>query len=182
MGCYRAYMIMIMLEHLAKLRQSERIFEPGQFLFHRDDPVKFMFLIVAGSAHLIRRGARGNALILQRASTDSIPAEASLFSTAYHCDAIAASKTVAKLMSKSAMQQLFYKDREFAKAWSMHLAAEVRHARRRAEILSIKTVAEKIDAWIADCGHPPEKGSWKLVAQEIGVSPEAFYREMATRR
>ncbi len=175
-------MIKIMLEHLSNLRQSERIFEPNQFLFHRVDPVKFMFMIVSGSAHLIRRSANGNALILQRATTGSILAEASLFSTDYHCDAVAASKTVARIMSKPAMQQLFYKDRDFAKAWSTHLAAEVRHARLRAEILSFKTVSEKLDAWIAERGHTPEKGNWRPVAQEIGVSPEALYREMAKRK
>jgi CRP-like cAMP-binding protein len=175
-------MIVIMLEHLSKLRQSERIFEPGQFLFHRDDPVKFMFSIVAGSAHLIRRDREGTALILQRASAGSILAEASLFSKAYHCDGVAVSKTVARIISKPAMQHLFYKDRDFAKAWSTHLAVEVRQARLRAEVLSFKTVAEKLDAWIDDRGHAPEKGNWKLVAEEIGVSPEAFYREMAKRR
>jgi hypothetical protein len=28
----------------------------------------------------------------------------------------------------------------------------------------------------------PEKGDWKLVASQIGVSPEALYREIAKRR
>jgi CRP-like cAMP-binding protein len=174
-------MITIMYDHLSQLRQKERTFEPGQFLFHRDDTVSFMFLVTAGSAHLVRRSEHGNELILQRASPGSILAEASLFSTHYHCDAVAASKTVVRQISKPAMQQLFYKDRDFAKKWSTHLAAEVRKARLRAEILSFKTVAEKLDAWIADRGHFPEKGNWKPLAQEIGVTPEALYREMAKR-
>jgi CRP/FNR family transcriptional regulator, dissimilatory nitrate respiration regulator len=175
-------MIMIMYDHLSQLRQKERTFEPGQFLFHRDDIVSFMFWVTAGSAHLLRRSEYGNELILQRASAGSILAEASLFSTHYHCDAVAASKIVVRQISKPAMQQLFYKDRDFAKTWSMHLAAEVRKARLRAEILSFKTVAEKLDAWIADRGQLPEKGSWRALAHEIGVSPEALYREMAKRK
>jgi CRP/FNR family transcriptional regulator, dissimilatory nitrate respiration regulator len=104
--------------------------------------------------------------VILRASARSILAEASLFSKAYHCDGVAVSKTVARILSKPAMQQLFYKDRDFAKAWSMHLAGEVRHARLRAEILSFRTVAEKLDAWIADRGHAPEKGNWR---KQIGI-------------
>jgi CRP/FNR family transcriptional regulator, dissimilatory nitrate respiration regulator len=171
-----------MYDHLSQLRQKERIFEPGQFLFHRHDTVSFMFLVTAGSAHLVRRTEHGNELILHRASPGSVLAEASLFSPRYHCDAVTASKTIVLQMSKPEMQQLFYKDQDFAKAWSTHLAAEVRQARLRAEILSLKTVAEKLNAWIADRGHLPEKGSWLPIAQEIGVSPEALYREMAKRK
>lgn len=178
----RAYMIMIVIEHLVKLRQTKRPFEPGQPLFHRDDPVRSMFLIETGSAHLIRHHADGNSLVLQRAEAGAILAEASLFANAYHCDAVATSKAAVRLISKTAMQQLFFTDRAFAKAWSAHLAAEVRQARLRAEILSLRTVAAKLDAWIADRGHPPAKGHCKQVAQEIGISPEAFYREMAKRK
>jgi hypothetical protein len=44
-------------------------------------------------------------------------------------------------------------------------------------------VAERLDAWIAwNDGNSPEKGEWKLVANQIGVSPEALYREIGKRR
>ena len=80
------------------------------------------------------------------------------------------------------MQQLFFTDQDFAEAWAAHLAGEVRNARLRAEILTLKTVSERLDAWLADRDHLPEKGNWKAVAQEIGTSPEALYREIARRR
>ena len=51
----------------------------------------------------------------------------------------------------------------------------------RAEILALKTVAERLDAWIAWHEQRPAKGKWRHVAEEIGVSPEAFYRELAKR-
>lgn len=50
-------------------------------------------------------------------------------------------------------------------------------------MLSLKTVAERLDAWTAaNQGAPPIKGEWKTVAVEMGVSPEALYRELAKRR
>ena len=80
------------------------------------------------------------------------------------------------------MQQLFFADQDFAKAWAMHLSGEVRNARLRSEILTLKTVAERLDAWLADRGQLPERGNWKAIAQEIGTSPEALYREIARHR
>ncbi len=175
-------MIKIMLEHLRNLRQIKRSFREGQYLFHRDDRVKSMFVIETGTAQLVRHHPNGSAVVLQRAISDSILAEASLFTPKYHCDAIATSPVVARLISRTTMQQLFYTSHDFAKAWAVHLAGEVRDARLRAEILTLKTVAERLDVWLADNGRLPEKGGWKAIAQEIGTSPEALYREIARRR
>ena len=141
-----------------------------------------MFVIQTGSAHLIRHRGDGSAVVLQRAGAGSVLAEASLFSMVYHCDANAATAVVASVISRTAMQRLFFTDQEFAKAWASYLAGEVRKARLRSEILTLKTVAERLDAWLADRGHLPERGNWKAIAQEIGTSAEALYREIARRR
>jgi CRP-like cAMP-binding protein len=68
--------------------------------------------------------------------------------------------------------------------FAAHLAHQVQRARARAELLSLRTVAERLDAWQALLhGHGfPARGRWNEVAQEIGVSPEALYRELARRR
>ena len=80
------------------------------------------------------------------------------------------------------MRKLFDLDMEFAEAWAHLLANEVQNARLSAEILSYRTVAERFEAWVAVTGGTPKKGTWKSVAQEIGTSPEALYREIARRR
>jgi CRP-like cAMP-binding protein len=64
---------------------------------------------------------------------------------------------------------------EFADVWSRHLAHELQIARLHAEILSHKTVAKRLDAWIGwHGGALPPKGEWRTIANEIGVSPEAL--------
>jgi len=73
-------------------------------------------------------------------------------------------------------------DRDFSHAWSAHLATEVQRARLHAEIVSLTTVAARLNAWLAWNGPLPEKGEWSAVAEQIGVSPEALYRELARRR
>ena len=175
-------MIGIMFSELLRLPQVERHYQPDQHLFHRDDRVKFMFLIMAGSVHLVRLHPNGTAVVLQRAAEGSILAEASLFTPEYHCDAVAVTSATAHLVSKTAMQELFHTDRTFATAWASHLAGEIRNARLRSEILTLKTVAERLDAWIANHGELPGRGNWKSVALEIGTSPEALYREIARRK
>ncbi len=47
----------------------------------------------------------------------------------------------------------------------------------------MKKVSERLDAWLDwRSGDFPARGEWKEIAAEIGVSPEALYRELATRK
>ena len=76
-----------------------------------------------------------------------------------------------------------FTSKSLGNVWASYLARELQRARLRSEILSLKTVAQRLDAWIGwNGGRPPEKGEWKFVASQIGVSPEALYREIAKRR
>jgi hypothetical protein len=52
----------------------------------------------------------------------------------------------------------------------------------RSEIRTLRTVAERLDAWLGVIGTLPERGSWTALAAELGVSREALYREMRRRR
>jgi CRP-like cAMP-binding protein len=65
----------------------------------------------------------------------------------------------------------------------MHLGREVRNARQRVEIASLRKVSDRLDAWLAwNEDRLPAKGSRGQLAREMGVSPEALYRELANRR
>lgn len=63
------------------------------------------------------------------------------------------------------------------------MSRQLQAARKRAELVSLRTVGERLDAWLAwSVAGMPAKGGWEDVAGEIGVSPEALYREMSVRR
>lgn len=175
-------MIEIMLKYIQALPHTQQVLRKGQYLFHQGDAVVSMFLIETGEARLLRRQRDGSTIVLQRALPGSFLAEASLFTASYHCDATATTRISARLISRNAMRKLFESDSAFAAAWASHLASEVRSARLRSEILALRTVAERLNAWIAAKGEFPPKGTWKSIAQEIGTSPEALYREIAQRR
>jgi len=158
-------------------------FEPGATLFVQGDRVRALHLIETGNVHLVRHQIGGFALTLHRAGVGAVVAEASLFSDTYHCDAVAMQDTRTIAIAKPVIQRAMTDDPALAQNWAAYLAHEVQATRLRAEILALRTVAERLDAWLAmHGGHMPPKGDWKSVAGEIGVSAEALYREMAKRR
>lgn len=169
--------------HLSALPSSESVFDEGRFLFHRGDPVRKMFVVVEGAVHLIRSQRNGATIILQRAGAGDLLAEASLFSDRYHCDAVAVAPARVRRVARSAVLASLERRAGFAAAFAEHLGRQVQDSRLRAEILSLKTVTQRLDAWlVGHDGKLPAKGDWKRVAMEIGVSPEALYRELARRR
>jgi len=179
-------MIVIMSQNLSAcfdgLPFQRRRFDKGTALFLRGDPVKRMFMIVKGRVCLTRCAVDGRMISLQRAQEREIVAEASLYADAYHCDGIAGAATEVKSFARSAIRRHLRNDKRFFDAWAAHLSREVQAARLRAEILALKTVAAKLDAWLTFHDNIlPAKGGWKMLASEIGVSPEALYRELAGR-
>lgn len=152
-------------------------------IFERNDPVASVFLVQQGEVHLLRHQKDGNSFILQRAGVGNILAEASITTENYHCGAEAVEPSTLTVFSRRDVQTLITEHPDAAHAFVAHLAREVRTSRLRAEIISLRRVADRLDAWLTwnDAGLP-EKGRWHRVANEIGVSPEALYRELARRR
>ena len=175
-------MIEIMFSHLAPIPNSVRHLKQGQYLFHVGDRVTSIFAVLAGEVHLIRHHKSGGSAILQRALSDSILGEASLFTSSYHCDAIVHSDATLQVFSKAKVLEHLHKSPAFAIALAQYLAIEVRRQRQRAEILSLKSVDEKLDSWLASNGALPLRGTVKNLAIEIGVTPEALYREISIRK
>ena len=169
--------------HLQDIPSRKFRFDSGHYLFHLGDPVNVIHVVQEGTVHLARHQMNGSAVILQRARPGSILAEASLYSDTYHCDAVALLPTRTLAFTKIDLKTHLMKRAQFGDAWARYLAKELQRTRLQAEILSLRTVAERLDAWIAwQDGDFPRKGEWKTIASQIGVSPEAFYREIAKRQ
>ena len=175
-------MIDVMSDIFSDLSSTERALPKGRYLFHQGDLIQYMFQIVEGEVQLIRRHRQGQKLILQRGLQSDILAEASLFTDTYHCDAIAAAGSKLRCFTRKDILKRFESNPTFAKQWANHLASEVRAARFKAEVLSQRTVAQRLDMWLLQNGELPNKGNWKQLASEIGTSAEALYREITLRR
>jgi CRP/FNR family transcriptional regulator, dissimilatory nitrate respiration regulator len=152
-------------------------------LFRRDAPVRKLYVVESGVVELLRFSESGAALVLQRASDKSILAEASIYSQIYHCDAVVTEPARLLEFSKRNLLDTIATDKKLMHMWGRYLAAAVQNARHRAEILSLRSVANRLDGWLAINNEKmPAKGQWISIATEIGVTPEALYREIAKRR
>lgn len=172
-----------LLASLRNIPHASRAFAAGAFLFHQNDPVETLHVVRAGTIRLLRYQPDGQTAVLQRAAAGDILAEASVFSPSYHCDGIAMTDAETEAYAVVDIQRLLDTDVRFCRAWAFAMSHQLQAARRRAELVSLRTVAERFDAWLTwHEGEMPVKGDWKGVAEEIGVSPEAFYRELAARR
>jgi len=179
-------MIEIMSSEIALLLPSSCrrsiSFEAGEPIFHLGDKVRFIYIVRSGLIHLFRDQENGARLMLQRAEAGSILAEPSLFSDTYHCNAVAVRMTEAWSISRDVIRDRLRSGGVFAEAWTKHLGNEVQRSRLQSEILSIRQVSARLDAWLVWHGSLPAKGGWITLAAEIGVSPEALYREIGRRK
>ncbi len=151
-------------------------------LFRSEAPVSEIFLVTSGQIHLRRHTVHGAEMVLQRAMAGMVVAEASAYSDSYHCDAIAAVDSIVRGLPKSAFLSALASDPGLAATWAATLARGVQAARFRSEIRSIPKVADRLEGWLGEGNSLPRKGHWQDVANELGITREALYRELARRR
>lgn len=177
-------MITIMSSALAPLFNDapSRIFRDGEAVFRAGARVESVFLVREGAIGLVRHTREGARLLLHRAGPGTLLAEASAWSDVYHCDAVALGDARVASLPRAAFRTTLARDPVLLDAWSAELARAVQAARMRAEIRSLRTVAERLDAWLDAFGALPARGRVQDVAEEIGVSREALYRELAKRK
>lgn len=153
----------------------------GAALFRQEEPVQSVYLVRSGQIALERPLADGITLTLHLASAGTLLAEASLFAQAYHCDAVVRDPAVVAYLPRTAFLKSLHDRPEAALALIKTNAREIQSQRARIEILRLRRVADRLDAWLNLYGTP-EKGAWAGVASAIGVSQPALYRELARRR
>lgn len=156
--------------------------DQGQYLFHVGDRVKFMYLVLDGKVELMRHTANGSQMILMTAEPVQVFAEASAYVNQYNCDGVVAEKSSLKQISLDVFKHRLEHDVKSAVAWASSLAHATQKARLLAEIRSMKTVSARLDSWLGKGESLPEKGNWLKLADSLGVSKEALYRELAKRR
>jgi len=145
-------------------QRTERRCQPSvHFLdvFHCDNPVSRLFVVVEGRIDLLRHANNGSRLIRQRAGDGDIMAEASVSSARYHCDVMVVAPSEAVGIPRRRLREHLCTEAVFSGAWARHLGQEIQALRPRSEFLSLNTVAARLDAWIA---------YHRALADQIGVS------------
>lgn len=170
-------------EALAPFLDKEEETAAGSTLFRQGDKIRYYYVVCSGCVQLVRWGADGTSAVMQRASEGSVLAESSVFAKAYHCDAVCVSNCKLARADMARVRAALEAESNLLRVLAEHLGREVHRMRSRVELLARRTVADRLDGWLALNGDAlPEKGQWRTVAEDIGVSPEAFYRELQRRR
>jgi CRP-like cAMP-binding protein len=172
----------MLVSRLSELAGPEQRLAADDILFRVGDKVRSLFLVVAGAVRLTRPLPNGFQLILQRAGAGTVLAEASLFVDSYHCEGMAAEDAVVRAVPVRRLEEALAERSSACTCLDAPLGAGGAEGASQFR-LSLRTVTARVDAWVAlNHGALPPKGQWRQVASEIGITPEALYRELARRR
>ncbi len=163
---------------------SDRTLKAGETLFRLGDKIAGLCEIVKGRVRLARVDRAGHETILHVAGPGDTIAEASLFSPAYHCDAIASTDAVVRIYPKQAVLDAFAREPKAAQAFAATLARQVMNLRARVEQRNIRSARERIRHYLvlnagADGRTVALRGTLKDLAAELGLTHEALYRALA---
>ena len=161
---------------------SSRSLAKEETLFLTGAPVRSMFFVTEGQVDLIRHTETGLRVLLYRAGPGSVLAEASAYSDAYHCDGTAGGPAQVRSVLLTLFRARLDGNLGLASAWAARLAHGLQGARMNAAIRSMRTVEERLEAWLAGGRSLPPKGQWQSLAEALGVTREALYRELSKRR
>jgi CRP-like cAMP-binding protein len=152
----------------------------GQHLFTQGDAVKNIYYVKKGRIKLVRDTFEGTPILVHVAYAEESIAEASLFSTNYHCSALAGTKTEVTVYSKNELLKILQEKPESMMSLLRQLTTQVRDLRMLNEIKSIYNAKEKVLTYLAAEFHRDNESDLPLkdIAQKIGMAHETFYRTL----
>jgi CRP-like cAMP-binding protein len=132
----------------------ERTLKAGQTLFRAGARTAGLYEIVKGKVRLARVDRAGREAVLQVAASGDTFAEASLFSTTYHCDAIATTDAAVRLYPKAVLIDELECNPKVAQGFAAMLARQVMTLRTRLEQRNILSARDRIRHYLAVNADP----------------------------
>lgn len=154
----------------------------GQRIFRFGDEVDAVYRVLDGEVCLTRFSPEGSEIILHRAREGDFFAEASIFGSQYHCDAICTRPGYCLRLPAEALRHCLANEPDFAMEWVAILSRNLRRQRAAHERIGLKSLRMRVIHYLVDRG---EAGVVKLDqpimrwAVELGASHEALYRTLA---
>lgn len=147
----------------------------GAVIFRQGDRATGLFRVIRGSVVLRRATATGAPVVLHRATTGQLFAEASVFSAEYHCDAVCTQDGDVARIDKAAVAQALRADPDFAESFARLLAVQVQQYRQILELMSIQSARDRV---LSAVHSGLLSGSVVEFSARIGLTHEACYRAL----
>jgi len=162
----------------------DRRLPAGQTLFRCGDRTVGLYEVIRGKVRLVRVDRSGREAVLQIAGAGETLAEASLFASAYHCDAIATTDVAVRLYPKAVLLAELKRDPKVTQSFAVRLAQQVMELRARLERRNIRSARERILHYLgvnvgADGRTVAITGTLRELASDLGLTEEALYRTLA---
>jgi len=162
----------------------DRRLRAGQTLFHSGDRTVGLYEVLKGKVRLVRVDRSGREAVLQVAAAGDTLAEASLFSSTYHCEVGATTEAAVRLYPKAVLFAELARDPKLARAFAAMLAQQVMALRTRLERRNIQSARDRIRHFLAlnisaDGRTVALPGTLKDFAADLGLTHEALYRSLA---
>lgn len=154
----------------------------GQPIFRFGDEVDAVYRVLEGEICLTRVSPEGTEIVLYRAREGDFLAEASLFATRYHCDAICTRSGRYLRLPADVLRHCLDNDSAFALEWIAILSASLRKQRAAQERLNLKSLRMRVIHYLVDRGKEGRLELGQPIlrwAAELGASHEALYRTLA---
>jgi CRP/FNR family transcriptional regulator, dissimilatory nitrate respiration regulator len=162
----------------------DRSLKVGETLFRTGQRTVGLYEVTRGNVRLVRVDRSGREAVLQTASEGETLAEASLFSSGYHCDAIATTAASVRLYPKAVLLAELAHHPKLAQAFAAMLAQQVMSLRTRLERRNIHSARDRVRHFLAlnvsaDGCTVALAGTLKDLAANLGLTHEALYRTLA---
>jgi CRP-like cAMP-binding protein len=155
----------------------------GDLLFRRGDPALHLFVVRAGMIRLQRCTVDGREVLMGRAARGETLCEAALTSEQFHCDAVAAQRSVVGAVDKGHVLHRLRSEPEFAVALAAAMAEAIRSTRGRLELRNVKRARERLLQHLllrADRDREVRvESTFRELASELGLTHESLYRELS---
>ena len=154
----------------------------GECIFRFGNEANAVYRVLDGEVCLTRFSPEGAVIVLHRAREGDFFAEASLFGSHYHCDAICTRSGRCLRLPAEALRHCLSNDPGFAMEWIATLSRNLRRQRAAQERMGLKSLRMRVIHYLVDRG---KEGRVELDqpiirwAVELGASHEALYRTLA---
>jgi CRP/FNR family transcriptional regulator, dissimilatory nitrate respiration regulator len=165
-------------------RRPVRTLARGEPLFRQGEPATAVFLIGRGRLRMIRHLASGDRITIHTGRTGELFAEGSLFSDVYQCDAIAAAPTRVRACGKAEMLAAIDISPSTMLALLEQVTRSLHHARAMRELRNIRSADDRVLQHLhlsaSKDGAVAFDRPLLEVAEDLGLTHEAYYRALAT--
>jgi CRP-like cAMP-binding protein len=165
-------------------RARRRALAAGEALFRQGDRALAIYAVESGRLRLVRHTVDDRLAVLHTARAGELFAEAALFASTYHCDAVAAAPAAVRIYPKRDLLAAFRADAVLAERFMAQLARQIHGLRARLEERNIRSARERVLHHLALAADRATRrvaldGTLVDLAAELGLSHEALYRTLA---